>query len=235
MAVSVVRSDASHRLAGEGPAFEAANRFLGRLETRRYSAATVRAYAFDLLIFNRFRGGRCLGLLDARPTDLFDYLDWQSKSHKTRSGKAVPITRTHVAPATLNRRIASMRGLFEHMVTVGDREENPVPAARRSSGWRAPRHGLLGHVSSGRTQRGGRLVRQPQRLPESLDVVDVRAFLADLETHRDRAILLVMVFGGLRASEVRSLQLRDVDMGLRRVRVAGKGLFAIWRGGWPTR
>jgi integrase/recombinase XerC len=47
--------------------------------------------------------------------------------------------------------------------------------------------------------------------------------LADLETHRDQAILLVMVFGGLRASEVRSLQLRDVDLGLRRVRVAGKG------------
>lgn len=66
-------------------------------------------------------------------------------------------------------------------------------------------------------------MRQPQRLPESLDAVDVRAFLADLQTHRDRAILLVMVFGGLRASEVRSLQLRDVDMGLRRVRVVGKG------------
>jgi site-specific recombinase XerD len=32
-----------------------------------------------------------------------------------------------------------------------------------------------------------------------------------------------MVFGGLRAGEVRSLQLADVDMGLGRVRVVGKG------------
>ena len=32
-----------------------------------------------------------------------------------------------------------------------------------------------------------------------------------------------MLLGGLRAAEVRSLRLADVDMGLRRVRVDGKG------------
>lgn len=34
---------------------------------------------------------------------------------------------------------------------------------------------------------------------------------------------LAMLLGGLRAGEVRSLRLADVDMGLRRVRVLGKG------------
>jgi integrase/recombinase XerC len=32
-----------------------------------------------------------------------------------------------------------------------------------------------------------------------------------------------MLLGGLRAAEVRSLRLADADMGLRRVRVMGKG------------
>jgi site-specific recombinase XerC len=32
-----------------------------------------------------------------------------------------------------------------------------------------------------------------------------------------------MVLGGLRAAVVRALRLADVDMGLRRVRVVGKG------------
>jgi integrase/recombinase XerC len=36
-------------------------------------------------------------------------------------------------------------------------------------------------------------------------------------------MVLAMVLGGLRAAEVRSLRLADVDMGLRRVRVAGRG------------
>ena len=49
------------------------------------------------------------------------------------------------------------------------------------------------------------------------------AFLADLGTYRDRAIVLLMVFGGLRAAEVRSLRLADVDQGRRQVRVVGKG------------
>ena len=71
--------------------------------------------------------------------------------------------------------------------------------------------------------RVGDLVREPNRLPESLPDEDVRAFLADLDTHRDRAMVLAMVLGGLRAAEVRSLRLADVDMGLRRVRVVGKG------------
>jgi site-specific recombinase XerD len=66
-------------------------------------------------------------------------------------------------------------------------------------------------------------VRQPQRLPESVDPDDVAAFLSDLGTHRDRAMVLAMVLGGLRAGEVRSLRLADIDMGLRRVRVVGKG------------
>jgi site-specific recombinase XerD len=60
-------------------------------------------------------------------------------------------------------------------------------------------------------------------LPESLPVSDVDRFLGSLDTHRDRAIVLVMLLGSLRAAEVRSLQLSDVDLGRRRLRVIGKG------------
>ncbi|MDP8970193.1 MAG: site-specific integrase [Actinomycetota bacterium] len=60
-------------------------------------------------------------------------------------------------------------------------------------------------------------------MPESLDAAEVASFVADLHTARDRAIALVMLLGGLRAGEVRALLLSDVDMGLRRVRVTGKG------------
>jgi len=102
--------------------------------------------------------------------------------------KVVAIGGVRVAPATMNRRIASVRGLFEYLVTVGSREDNPVPAARRSSGLRTARRGLLGHLGPGRPRGGGRLVRQPQRLPESLVTSDVTAFFTDLETHRDREI-----------------------------------------------
>jgi integrase/recombinase XerC len=219
--VRVVGSPEGHRLVGDGPVVEAGNRFLAHLTVRGFSPATVRAYAFDLANFAGFLTDRSLALGDVVATDLFDYLDWQAQQVAGR-GKVVALRRRGPAPATMNRRIATVRGLFEHLVMTGERVDNPVPAARRASGLRGQRKGLLGHVAV-RPQGGGRLVREPKRLPESLPAEDVAAFVADLDTRRDRAMVLAMVLGGLRAAEVRSLRLADVDMGLRRVRVVGKG------------
>src|SRR5690606_8216152 len=112
---------------------------------------------------------------------------------------------------TMNQRVAALRGLFEFAVLSGVRTDSPVPTARRSSGMRAKRRGLLGHIATGRPRGGGRLVREQRRLPEALDPEDISEFFCDLDTHRDRAIVLAMLLGGLRAGEVRSLRLADVD------------------------
>jgi site-specific recombinase XerD len=223
MDLRVVDTDAGHRLDGDGPITVLANRYLAHLGLRAFSPATVRAYAFDLLNFSRFLAERGAVLGDVVPTDLFDYLDWQAKP--TRSGAKVVrlAARRGAAPASMNRRIAAVRGLFEYAVIAGERADNPVPAARRSTGLRPKARGMLGHIGPRRAPTGGRLVRQPRLLPESLEPAEVAAFIADLDTHRDRAIALAMVLGGLRAAEARRLRLADIDMGLRQVTVMGKG------------
>ncbi len=213
------------RLEGAWVDREVANRFLAHLVTRAFSPATVRAYAYDLVNFGRFCVERGVGITDAVPTDFFDYLDWQQRPRPSgpRGAAVVALAARGPAPATMNRRIAAVRALFEFAVNMGVRPHSPVPSARRSSGLRAPRRGLLGHLPPRRQRGGGRLVRQARRLPESLEPDDVAVFLADLSTHRDRAMVLAMVLGGLRAAEVRGLRLADVDLGLRRLRVLGKG------------
>ncbi|CAN5705437.1 hypothetical protein BH24ACT13_BH24ACT13_14110 [soil metagenome] len=217
--------DGGHVVAGAGVDVELVNGFLAHLSVRNFAAATRRAYAFDLLDFLRFLGAAGLGLASVVPMDLFAYLDWQQRSRASvPAGVVVRFSdRRGVAPATMNRRIAAVRGLFEYAVLSGARADNPVPAARRSTGFRTPRRGLLGHLGPGRQRAGGRLVRSERRLPESLDAREVAVFIADLFTARDRAIALAMLLGGLRAGEVRSLRLADVDQGLRRLRVVGKG------------
>lgn len=223
MDVAVVRSDEGHCLRGEGPITELANRYLAHLTIRSFSPATVRGYAFDLLNFSRFLDAEGIAFADVVPTNLFDWLDWQAKPAKP----PVKVVRLGggrgPAPATMNRRVAAVRGLFEYAVICGARTDNPVPPGRRSTGLRANRRGMLGHLGSRRARSDGRLVRQDRRLPESLEPEDVAIFLSDLETHRDRAIVLAMVLGGLRAAEVRALRLDAVDMGLRQLRVVGKG------------
>jgi integrase/recombinase XerC len=221
--LAVVRSGTGHRLEGDGPLVEVANRFLAHLEVREFAAATTRGYAYDLLNFGRFLSEKSLSPVDVVPTDLFDYLDWQCRP-PTSGAKVVRLAeRRRPAPATMNRRIAAVRGLFEYAVICGSRNDNPVPAARRSTGLRPKARGMLGHIGPRRAPTGGRLVRQPRRLPDSLEPDEVRDFVSDLCTARDRAMALAMLLGGLRAAEVRSLLLMNVDRGMRRVRVVGKG------------
>lgn len=140
MSVVVVRSQQGHRLGGAGPTVDAANRFLEHLGVRGFSSATVRAYAYDLANFAAFLDERSLSLTEVVPTDLFAYLDWQVAGRRG-SGRVVALQRPGPAPATMNRRISAVRGLFEHLVIAGVRADNPVPATRRAKGLRTPREG----------------------------------------------------------------------------------------------
>lgn len=227
MVLAVVHGEDGSRLEGDGPVTDLANRFLAHLSSRGFSPATVRGYAYDLLNFSRFLAERDLAVGEVVASDIFGWLDWQAKPDRASVSSAAKVVRLadrqRPAAATMNRRVAAARGLFEYAVICGVRADSPVPVGRRSSGARAVRGGLLGHVDGGRGRRRGRLVREPRRLPDSVEPGDVATFLADLGSHRDRAMTLLMVLGGLRAAEVRSLRLANVDMGRRQVRVIGKG------------
>jgi len=165
--VAVTRAGETHRLSGSWSGLEKANGLLAHLDARAFSPATVRAYAYDLVNFARFLIERGLPLEAVVPTDVFDWVDWQSVRRPGRD-KVVSITGGRgSAPASVNRRVAALRALFEYLVMSGDRDDNPVPAAHRGQGLRPKARGMLGHLGSGRVRGGGRLVRQERRLPES--------------------------------------------------------------------
>jgi integrase/recombinase XerC len=217
MTVRVQRVDDAYRLGGDWEGLDSANAFLRHLAGRGFSAATVRAYAFDVANLARFLAERDLTLSEVEAPLVFDWIDWQGvrRADRSQPGSA--------AASTVNRRVAAVRALFEYLAMTGRRGDNPVPSPRRGQGLRRSERGLLGHLGLGRARTGGRLVRQSQLLPESLPASDIDAFVATLGTHRDRAIVLAMLLGGLRSAESRGLLLADVDMGRRRLRVIGKG------------
>jgi integrase/recombinase XerC len=219
--VRVRQSDGGFRIDGDWDGLDAANAFLAHLSGRGFSPATMRAYAFDVVNLARFLGERNLALAVVDAPVVFDWIDWQGVR---RSGSASRADRCRSAAAsTVNRRVAAARAFFEYLVMTGRRADNPVPSPRRGQGLRRSERGLLGHLGPGRARPGGRLVRQPRLLPESLSASDIDAFVATLGTHRDRAMVLAMLLGGLRSAEVRGLLLADMDMGRRRLRVIGKG------------
>ncbi|WP_260757665.1 site-specific integrase [Mycobacterium sp. SMC-8] len=224
MTVRVRTSSDGYVIDGPWEGCAAANAFLVHLAGRGFSAATVRAYAFDVLNLARFLLDRDLAVAAVTPVEVFEWIDWQDVR---RDHRRSPARRNggSAAASTVNRRVSAVRAFFEYLVMTGTRSENPVPSPRRGQGLRPVARGLLGHLGPGRPRAGGRLVRQPRLLPESLDANAVERFVASLRTHRDRAMVWAMLFGGLRSAEVRSLRLADIDFGRRRVRVRvlGKG------------
>jgi len=112
---------------------------------------------------------------------------------------------------TIKRRLASVSGLFNYLVIVGDANANPVP--RGVSRRRGRRRG-----------GAGALVRVPRTLPKVLDPPEVNALMGALRRWRDRAMVEAMVLGGLRRCEVLGLRLEDLRAVERRVFIAdGKG------------
>jgi integrase/recombinase XerC/integrase/recombinase XerD len=112
------------------------------------------------------------------------------------------LTEAGQAPTTVARKLAALRGLFKHEVSIGARSENPAD--------------LLGSP------------KRVQRLPRVLKAGEVAALLdripatGSLEL-RDRALFELAYACGLRAEELVTLDLGSVDFDSETVRVEGKG------------
>jgi|SRR5579883_4186 len=228
-ALTVTEADGEFVLSGSCEAeFGVVNDYLAYLRDRRYSPRTVRAYAFDLLHFCRWLNDERTSI-DAVSTDtLLQFLaacrgallpgQHGDNVVDLRSGRSAGY-----APATVNRRMAAISGLFTFRAMREPTLPNPVPrgaAARRSA--KGERSGMLGHLARPRARSQLR-VREPRRLPRGLDRKEIQALLGSLRTDRDRAIAGLMLFSGLRSAEVLGLFVTDVDIGHGWARVVGKG------------
>ena len=175
----------------------------------RCRANTLRAAAFDLkTFFSIVRKDP----VEVRPLDVFEFLIAQRGD---RSVVRIADRESGLSARTIARRLSSVSGFYAYLIARGDTAVTVNPVLR----------GL-----STRNRNGSRrstlapLVRVPRTLPTILSPGEVDRLMAALRTHRDRAMVLAMLLGGLRRCEVLGLRLADVWVGERRVFIAeGKG------------
>jgi integrase/recombinase XerD len=168
--------------------------FLGYLELERgLSRNTLEAYRSDLQQLGQFLDRRALDPLEVQTVDLADFVS------ELASGTA---ERAPAAPATLQRKIASVRSFYRHLRREQILDRDPA------SELRTPRsRARLPKVLS--RDEVGRLLKQPRGgTPAAL---------------RDRALLETMYACGLRASEAIGLELSELDLEAGILRARGKG------------
>lgn len=170
---------------------------------------TVLAAAYDLRVFFAVvhKPAAAVG-----PADVLGFITAQRTGRSTAIGVQVVEEAAGVATSTVARRLSIISGFFAYLQARGDIDANPVP------------RGLPSRRERSRPGQGVPLTRRTRRLPRILTPEEVDALCAALRTHRDRAMVAAMVFGGLRRCEVLGLRLEDLRVAERRVFIAeGKG------------
>jgi integrase/recombinase XerD len=168
---------------------------------------TVLATAYDLKVFFCVVGKPAA---EVTTSDVLGFITVQ------RHGGAGRLQRVGdgggVSDRSVRRRLSSVSGLFGYLHACGEVAVNPVP------------RGLPTRREKSRPRQGVALIRTRRTLPKILTPGEVDALVAALRTHRDRAMVLAMVLGGLRRCEVLGLALGDLRVAERRVFIgAGKG------------
>jgi integrase/recombinase XerC len=109
--------------------------------------------------------------------------------------------RDGLGPRSVQRRLSALRGFFNYLIREGIIKSNPAAEIR------APRAG--------------------KRLPKTLDVDQVASVLSRPASNplarRDHAMLELLYSSGLRLAELAGLDVTDLDLADRTVRVLGKG------------
>ena len=172
----------------------------------------LRAF-LDHLALNRNRSAHTVR---AYESDLLQYLAWVATE---RSRRAADLTVDDLDGETMR----------SHIAELSRRGEARTSVARKASALRSfvrflRREGVLEHDPTSTVVAP----RRDHTLPAHLTEHDMLRLLAmpDIETplgRRDRAILELFYASGLRLSELESLDLENLDLGSRLVRVMGKG------------
>jgi site-specific recombinase XerD len=165
----------------------------GDLRRRDAAARTRRAYALDVAQFAQWASAGGLIPADVDPKAVRRYIAHLSERPPAGEG---------VAPSTSARKLAALRALFASQREHGHIAQNPADLVS--------------------TPRRGSHLPRVLSAAEAKDLLDAIPASDPLEL-RDRAIFELAYSCGLRAEELVSLSLDDVDHDGEQLRVEGKG------------
>ena len=167
-----------------------------RLRSLNYSIATIRARFYNvrsLLAWLR----QTYDIADAEKLQEKHLRAWQLKIGESRTRRGLP-----VCPRTVNKKIECVRAFLDDLRRVG-----------------VVRPGMVSALE---------YVKVPRLLPRVLPHREIRGMLTRIDTtsaegQRDRTMLELLYSSGLRAAELLSMDVQDIDFNGQTALVKGKG------------
>ncbi|MGY0065825.1 tyrosine-type recombinase/integrase [Streptomyces sp. QTS137] len=214
---------------GDGVPVEVVAGFLRFLGARDCSPNTLVPYAYDLRHLWRFFASEDLSWERFGPPDAIALLEYLPSVPSRRPRRRMTLSvvtmdadgpATKLAASTVDRILAAVSSFYEYVILAGllERanpiEKRPDPAPQRGSDRHRP---FMGRASRQRPVRRAVRAKTVQRVPRPLGDDQVELLLSQLRGLRDKAIMLLMLHGGLRPGEVLALHLDDLAYGRRRV------------------
>lgn len=218
-------------LDGSGQNIAVVDAFLRHLAARDYSPNTLVAYAHDLQHLWKFLTGLGLQWHEFTPRHSIHFLEHLRAASATNPAQrlmpALAVmtegqTALRLAATTINRILAAVSSFYEYTIMAEEyHRENPIQKAVDRAAQRVPdRHRpFLDGISRQQPLRRRVSVKTVHRLPRPLSDEQVGALFEALRSKRDRALLHLMLDGGLRPGEALGLHIEDVSYGRRRVAV----------------
>ncbi|ABK19465.1 tyrosine-type recombinase/integrase [Syntrophobacter fumaroxidans] len=170
--------------------------FCARLSAEGRATATIAAYRRDLALVARVAGELAPGIVCRAVTAGF--LD-----QVFSAGAVTESERGPRSAASLHRMKAAVRAFFAWAVEVGVVDDNPA--------------------------RSIRMQRLPRKLPVFLTTAEKKRLLKELKGRtdfsalRDRAMIEVLLGTGIRLGELAALDMDDIDLDAKHLRVRAKG------------
>lgn len=177
--------------------------FISYLREKGVSNNTIVAYTNDLNVFCQ---------------DLSIHLDDYVTSTDVRKWIDNMLNPTDIKPlkvATINRRINSLRSFYTWAAVNGKFQHDPMKNIKDLKSADDDSEKIMWL-----TEDEFEVLLQIMRKKP----IKSRAINAEEKYRRDRAIIFILTYAGLRVEELSNLKLTDLDLEMKRIRIVGKGM-----------
>lgn len=168
---------------------------------KRYKIKSMFQIIGEYLEYLELEKGLAQNTLDAYRRDLSEFAknvdNIDSVNRMTINGFVRTLREKKLAPTSVIRKIASIRGFFKWAYSSGIIKQNPASTLEQP--------------------------KVPQRLPKVITIKEVEELLNENLTPLEHVIMELLYSCGLRVSELVNLKLTDIDLASKYVRCFGKG------------